>query len=703
MATLEKIRSKGVVLVVVVAFALFAFIIGDFLTQGSSFFNKSREVVASVEGEDININDYQNLIAQVEIVQKIESGVNEIDEQTMDQIREYVWETLISEKLINTEAAKMGLTVTAEELSDRLIGNNIHPIVAQRRIFADESGRFNKSILIQFLSQINSTPEGEEARANQQLEDLKKYWLFWERSIKFSILQEKYNQLMGNAVVPNKIDAAFNFNARNTMFDVNYVVKPYFMVADTLVNVTDKDVKDLYNKRIQLFKQDPNVDLKYVAIDVRPQPEDYKEAEKWIQDLSEEFKTTEDVKAVVNSNSDIPYTGKNYTASTVPSALKDFAFSANTGDIFGPVFANDAYSMARMMQTGITSSDSVKIRHIFLTPDAEAKTDSIVNLINRGGDFAALAREFSAVQQTASMGGEIGWITEDAQGLDEEILTKSFSNAVNQLFTVKSPQGTQIVQITEKTKPVQKVKIAILERKVFASSASISKLFNEAKRFATELNADSFDTRAQAHNYMVRRADNVLKTSSTIHNIKNSRQVVRWAFENGANKVSDVFECDNVFVIAVATAVNEEEYRSVDKVKDQLKAELIRDKKAEIIINDLTAKGNSLEEIAANTGLEIKNATSVNFGAYQFGAAGFEPNVIGTVVKLGLNKVSAPIKGKSGVYIAQNIASQSGTEQFNANNEKQSLLARYSYSLPMSIVNDLKDKAEIEDNRINFY
>ncbi len=701
MATLEKIRSKGVVLVVVVALALFAFIIGDFLTQGSSFFNKSREVVASIDGEDININDFQNLIAQVEIVQKIESGVNEIDEQTMEQIRSYVWETLVNEKLLNSEAEKMGLTVTADELSDRLIGNNIHPIVAQRRIFADESGRFNKSILIQFLSQINSTPEGEEA--NQQFEDLKKYWMFWERSIKSAILQEKYNQLIGNAVVPNKIDAEFNYNARNTNFDVNYIVKPYFMMADSLVSVSDNEIKDLYNKKLQLYKQEPNVDLKYVAIDVRPQPEDYKEAEKWINGLSSEFKSTEDVKALVNSNSDIPYTGKNYTVNTVPFALKDFAFGGNTGDIYGPVFANDAYTMARIMQTGIASSDSVKIRHIFLTTDAEIKTDSIINLINNGADFAALAKEFSAVQQTAAVGGEIGWITENAQGLDEEILTKSFSSSVNQIFTVKSAQGTQILQVTDKTKAVQKVKLAILERKVFASSASISKLFNEAKRFATELKADSFDTKAQAQNYMVRRADNTLKTSGNIHNIKNTRQVIRWAFENGANKVSDVFECDNKFIIAVATSVNEEEYRPVQKVSDQLKSELIRDKKAELMIKELSNKGKSLAEIASNTALEIKNATAVNFGAYQFGAAGFEPNVLGTVVKLAVNQISAPIKGKSGVYVVENIASQKGTEQFNANQEKQSLLARYSYSLPMSIVNDLKDKAEIKDNRINFY
>lgn len=701
MATLEKIRSKGVLLIVVVGLALLSFIIGDFLTQGSTFFNQSKETVADINGEKVKIADYQEMIDQIVIVQKIESGVTEVDEQTMQQIRSYVWENMVNEKLLTAEAEKMGLTVTADELSDQLIGNNVHPIIQQRRIFYDESGRFNKSNLINFLNQIKEAPS-EEAN-NQQFKDLQKYWLFWEKNIKFAILQDKYNVLISKTVVPNSVDAKFNFDARAINYDVNYVVQPYFAVSDSSVTVTDKEIKDKYNEKIKLFKQDANVSLKFVSFDVRAQEADYKEAEAWMNKTGNEFKTTEDVTSLVNSNSDVPYTGKNYTIFTVPAHLKDFAFSGSTGQIYGPVFANETFTMAKIMESGISSPDSVKLRHIFLTTDQVGKADSLIAALKAGADFGALAKQFSAVQQTAQNNGEIGWITENVQGLDKEIMTSAFSKGVNEIFTIKNAQGTQIMQVTEKTAPRSKVKLAILERKVFASTETVSKIFNEAKRFATELKAEDFDAKAKESKVIIRQADEILASSEQIQNIEQSRQIVRWAFENDQESVSDVFECNQQFIVAVVTDKNEKGYRPLNKVSDQLKAEIIKDKKAELMIKQLASKGSNLNAIAASIGQEVKQAPMVNFAGYQFGVAGYEPAVIGKTTKQKLNTVSAPVKGNAGVYVIMPVNAVKSAEQFNVAMEKQQLLSRFSFSLPYNILVDLKDKTDITDNRLNFY
>lgn len=701
MATLEKIRSKGVLLIVVVGLALLSFIIGDFLTQGSTFFNQSKETVADINGEKVKITDYQEMIDQIVIVQKIESGVTEVDEQTMQQIRSYVWENMVNEKLLTAEAEKMGLTVTADELSDQLIGNNVHPIIQQRRIFYDESGRFNKSNLINFLNQIKEAPS-EEAN-NQQFKDLQKYWLFWEKNIKFAILQDKYNVLISKTVVPNSVDAKFNFDARAINYDVSYVVQPYFAVSDSSVAVTDKEIKDKYNEKIKLFKQDANVSLKFVSFDVRAQEADYKEAEAWMNKTGNEFKTSEDVTSLVNSNSDVPYTGKNYTIFTVPAHLKDFAFSGSTGQIYGPVFANETFTMAKIMESGISSPDSVKLRHIFLTTDQAGKADSLIAALNAGADFGALAKQFSAVQQTAQNNGEIGWITESVQGLDKEIMSSAFNKGVNEIFTIKNAQGTQIMQVTEKTAPRSKVKLAILERKVFASTETVSKIFNEAKRFATELSAEDFDKKAKESKVIIRQADEILASSEQIQNIEQSRQIVRWAFENEKESVSDVFECNQQFIVAVVTDKNEKGYRPLNKVSDQLKAEIIKDKKAELMIKQLASKGSNLNAIAASIGQEVKQAPMVNFAGYQFGAAGYEPAVIGKTTKQKLNTVSAPVKGNAGVYVIMPVNAVKSAEQFNVAIEKQQLLSRFSFSLPYNILVDLKDKTDITDNRLNFY
>ena len=704
MATLEKIRSKGVLLIAVVGFALLSFIIGDFLTQGSTFFNKSKENVAEINGETVNIADYQDLLDQTLIFQKYESGQSEIDEQTMQQIRAFVWDQMIREKLLYAEAEEIGLTITKEELSDRLIGNNIHPMIQQRRFFADETGRFNRAMLLQFLNFKDDEPK--DAQMEQQLSDYKKLWIFLEKTVKFSLLQEKYNSLVTNSIVSNSIEAKANFNSNAPLVDASYFLQPYYAIADTAVSVSNKEIKDRYNKQIKQYKQEPNVSISFVSFNIQPAKEDFEEAEKFINDLKNEFATTTDVVELVNSNSDTPYTGRNYTTSTVPLNLKDFAFSGKKGDVTGPFFANNTYTMARIMENGIMLPDSVKLRHIFLLSSESGKTDSILNAIRSGANFGELAKKYSAVKQTADNNGEIGWILDGDQALDKEILNGAFSKKVNEVFTFKNAQGTQIIQIMEKTAPKAKVKLAILERSVIASTKTESKIFNEAKRFAAELEGSEFDSLARKNNYVVRQANEIFQTNEQILNIPQSRQIVRWIFDNSKGDVSDVFECDKELIVAAITDVNKSKYRSIDKVSSQIRAEIIKDKKAALIIENLgqqIKKGATLSDLAIAVNQEVKAAQGVFFSAYQFGMEGFEPAVIGKTTTLKQNQISAPIKGNAGVFVVQATNVQKNEQKFDLAAEKRNLSSSYKYALPNSIMMSMRDKAEVKDNRLNFY
>ena len=704
MAVLEKIRSKGVLLIGAVGIALLAFIVGDFLNSGSSYFNKSKETVAKIVGEDVNIKDYTASIDQMSEVYKIETGKSELNEEMMTQLRTSVWESMVNEKILNAEAKKLGLAVSKEELSDRCIGNNIHPLIQQRRTFAGENGQFSRPLLVQFLNSLEQAPANEEMK--QQLAKAKSYWMFWEKTVKNSILQEKYTALISKAVVANSLDAKMSYQDRKTSVDVAYVVQPYYTVSDSAVSVSKSEIKDRYNKQKEQYKQDANCSVNYVAFEIKPLKEDYKEAEAWINKLSTEFKTTDDVVGLVNSNSDVMYNGQNYSLATVPANLKAFAFSGKTGDIVGPMFVNETYTMARIMQSGIMQSDSVKLRHIFLVEKDAAKADSLVAAIRAGGDFAAMARQYSAVKQTAANGGEIGWIQEGVPGMDKEMSTAAFSKATNEVFTLKNPQGVQIMQVMEKTPARSKVKLAILERKVVASSKSQSRIYNDAKQFAVDLTADKFDAKAKEKGYVVHPANEFLKVSDRISEIAQSRKVVQWAFKGDKGDVSDVFECGSTLVVATITDVNEKGYRSIEKLNEQLKAEIIKDKKAELMIKNLTAqlaKTPTLEGLAGSMGDSLKVATGVNFAAYQFGLAGMEPAVIGKSSVVALNKVSAPIKGNAGVFVIRTSNKQVNPQPFNAQMEKMQLNGRMSYALPYMIIQDLKDKADIVDNRINFF
>ena len=704
MAILGKIRSKGVLLLVVVGFALFAFIIGDFLTQGSTYFNKSRETVAEIVGEDVNINDYQAAIDQMVEVYKIETGQTDLSEDVMAQLRASVWENLVTEKLLFAEAEKLGLAVSKEELSEYVIGNKTHPLIMQRRTFAGENGQFSRPMLVQFLNSLDVTPENEEMR--QQIAQAKSYWLFWERNVKMAVLQDKYNALIGKAVTANSLEAKTSYEASKVTTDVNYVVQPYFAISDSAVSVSKNEIKDRYNKNKELYKQEANRTLSYVAFEIRPLKEDSVEAQEWMNKISEEFKTTEDVVGLVNSNSDVMYDGRNYSYNSLPLNLRDFAFTGKTGDVFGPLFENNTHTMARIMESGIMKSDSVKLRHIYLTTADEAKADSIIGAINGGAVFADLAKKYSAVPQTAANGGEIGWIMEGMQGMDKEITDKAFAAVPNQVFTVKNAQGVQIMQVMEKTPARAKVKLAILERKVIPSSRSYGRIYNEAKQFAAELKSTEFASKAQEKGVSVRTASELFESTERIADIPQSRQVIRWAFESDKGDVSDVFDCNNQFVVATTTEVNAKGYRSLEKVSDQIKAELIREKKADIMIKNLTEqlkKIPSLEALAQALSTDVKVANAVNFANNQFGVAGFEPALIGKVSVLPANKLSAPVKGNAGVYVLLPVNPQVNQNPFNAKAQVMQLNMNFAYSLPYMILQDIRDNAEIEDNRLNFF
>lgn len=704
MAILGKIRSKGVLLLVIVGFALFAFIIGDFLTQGSTYFNKSRETVAEIVGEEVNIQDYQAAIDQMIEVYKIETGQTDLNEEMTAQLRASVWENLVTEKLLYAEAEKLGLAVSKEELSDYLIGDKIHPLIMQRRTFAGENGQFSRPMLVQFLNSLDVAPENEEMR--QQIAQAKSYWLFWERNVKMAVLQDKYNALMSKTVTANSLEAKAGYEASKITTDVNYVVQPYFAISDSTVSVSKNEIKDRYNKNKELYKQDANRTLNYVAFEIRPLKEDSVEAQEWMNKISEEFKTTNDVVGLVNSNSDVMYDGRNYSYNSLPVNLRDFAFSGKAGDVFGPLFENNTHTMARIMESGIMKSDSVKLRHIYLAAADEAKTDSIVAAINGGASFADLAKKYSAVQQTAANGGEIGWIMEGVQGMDKEMTDKAFASAPNQVFTIKNAQGVQIMQVMEKTPARPKVKLAILERKLVPSSRSYGRIYNDAKQFAAELKSSEFASRANEKGLPVRTASELFESTERIADIPQSRQVIRWAFENDKDEVSDVFDCNNQFVIATVTEVNAKGYRSLEKVSDQIKAELVREKKADIMIKNIAEqmkKAPSIEALAQALSTDVKVANGVNFANNQFGVAGFEPALIGKVSVLPANKLSAPVKGNAGVYVLLPVNPQVSQNPFNAKAQIMQMNMNYAYSLPYMILQDIRDNADIEDNRLRFF
>lgn len=698
MAILQKIRNQSVLLLVVVGVAMLAFIIGDFLNSGATYFNQSRENIGKINGEAIHITEYTAAVDQMTEVYKIETGQTSLDDELSTQIRTSVWESLVNEKLLQAEADRIGLTVTAEELYDRTLGNNIHPIIMQRRAFYDENGQFNRNLLLNFLNSMDMEPENEVMA--EQLDQLKKYWLFWENAVRTSILQEKYTALFTQTLTANTLDAKMNYEGRSKTINASYIMQPYYSLPDSTISISDSEIKALYNKRKEQYKQEPNCNILYITYPIKPSTEDFAEVEQWMNNLKPEFETTDDITGIVNSNSDKLYEDLYYSAATVPTHLKEFAFSGKVNDVTPILFENDTYYMARIIENNVMQPDSVRLRHIYLADNNKVRTDSIINALNKKADFAELAAQYSIVPQTAQNGGEIGWVIQT--GLPKEIAIPAFSKANNEIFTVDNGQSTQIFQIMEKSPLTPKVKLAIIERNVTPSSRTQSALYNEAKQFIVNNDSrDTFEAAAKEQGLSLQSGYGLQKNTEQVGQLKQSRQIIRWAFDSKENAVSDVFECGDYFVVAIVTKVNKEEYRTIADVAPELRIELLKDKKAALITDKLT--GRTLEEAAQLAKSDIQQAENTSLAAYRFGSAGMEPYIIGATTILTNNETSAPLQGNNGVFVVKATTVTPVESNYDEASEIIQMNMRMSYSLPYMTLQLLRDEAKIEDNRATFY
>ena len=647
---------------------MLAFILGDFLNSGSSFFNKNRENVGVIAGHKVHYSEYETAKDQLTEVYKIESGSNDINEDLSIQIRNQVWQMLLMDYTLREQADEIGLTVTAEELSELCIGANPHQLIRQRRAFYDETGNFNRFALINFLNSLAQTPETQEQAANMQ--QAKNYWMYWENAVRLTHLQEKYVGLLSKLITANPLDAKYAFEAAQTSVNVEFVERPYFAVADSLVKVTNADIKKLYDANKEQYKRTPNRSLVYVSFPIVPSEADFAEVEKLMKSLESDFQTKDDVTAIVNGNSDILYDGRDFSETTIPAEYKDFAFGkgAKKGQFTELTFANDTYSMARIMDCGYTKSDSVQL---VLVANGEGTEDV-----------------------------ELGWFT--ATDLQKNIADPAFAGKKGSQFTVSTGMGEQTFKIADKSQPTPKVKLAILSRKVTPSSKTYGVLYNEAKQFVVNNGTEELLRQAaQEQGLTVTPAYGLNVNADKVNDLKNSRGIVRWAFEAKDGQLSDVFECGEQFVVAALTEVNDGDYRTIDEVRMELTLQATTDKKAEYLMNQL--KGvSTLEEAAELFDAEIQTAENVTLASTRLGAAGIEPAVIGAALALENNATSAPVKGNAGVYMVRIGEKVVAAGELNAEQEINSLNMRTSYSVPYQAMALIEENAEVEDNRARF-
>ena len=677
MATLQNIRSKGPLLVIVIGLALFAFIAGDAWKVLQP--HQSHDV-GEVNGDALSAQDYQALVEEYTDVIKFSSGTNSLTDEQTNQVKDEVWRTYVNNKLLEKEAKKLGLTVSKAEIQ-AIIDAGVHPLLQQTPFRNPQTGAFDKDMLKKFL-------------------------------VDYS---KMYQALISKSLFSNPVEAQDAFDARVNQMDLLLAAVPYSSIVDSTITVKESELKDLYNKKKEQFKQYVETrDIKYIDVQVTASPEDRAAIEKEVGEYTQQLANTESeyTTFIRSTGSEKPYVDLYYNKTAFPRDVVARMDSAVLNRVYGPYYNGSDNTINSFKVIAKTAAaDSVEFRQIQVVAEDAAKTktlaDSIYNAIKGGANFVDLAKKYG---QT----GEANWISsanyENAQidGDNLKFISTVNNLGVNELSNLSLGQANVILQVTNKKAVKDKYKVAVIKRTVDFSKETYSRAYNDFSQFiAANPSLDKVVANAEEAGYRLLERNDLYSSEHGIGGVKGTKEALKWAFAAKPGEVSGLYECgesDRMLVVALA-GITPEGYRSLKQVQDQLRAEIIKDKKAEKIMNDMKAvNATSFDQYKSMANAVSDSVKHVTFAAPAYIPAlrSSEPLVGAYASVAELNKLSAPIKGNAGVFVLQMYAKDKLNETFDVKAEEATLENMHA-RLAGRLMNDLYLKAEVKDTRYLFF
>lgn len=706
MAVLNKIRQRSVFLIIIIALALFSFVLADVIRNGGMSSQKSQNVVATVDGEEIGREDFAR---QVEAYQR-NMGPNATTAQVVNQ----VWDMKLREVILKEEFEELGIGVGEAQVKMLL-----RQQLADNPNFTNEAGMFDESKLQQYVANLKAT--SPEAYNN---------WLNYENSVAEAAKENIYYNLIKAGVGATLLEGEQAYQLENDNVDLKYVQIPYSSIADAEVTVSKDEIRDYVKKHSERFQTEMARDIQYVYFQEEASVEDEAEAKSTVSDVMSSrvqfnaasnqndtlpsFKDAENIETYVNQNSDIQYQDLYFFQDEIKSDYKDQIFNLNKGEVYGP-YKEAGYWKVTKMVDAKQMADSAKASHIMISwqglqtangtnrTKAEAKSlaDSILNIVKSDKTkFADLAKEFSGDLGSQANGGDLGYFRPGRMVAPFNDFV--FNNNAGQIGVVESDFGYHVINIEEKTAEERAVKVATIARNIEASEKSINDLFTKVTKFEMNAKDQGFNDVAKTDNFNVRTVRGMKALDENIPGVGPQRRIVQWAFED-ETKAGDIkkFEVPGGYVVAQVTAVKKKGTESVEDASAVVSPILMKEKKAKLIKEKIS--GNSLEEIARSQNSSVQTASAINLKNPTLAGAGSEPEVVGAVFSQKVGEMSKPIAGEKGVYVVKVDAINKAPkmESYRAFANQETLKRRQSVNA--RVFTALKENADIEDNRAKFY
>lgn len=683
MPSLETLRTKGGLIVTIVIFlALLAFIVGDV----AGLFNTRKTPVGEIDGKTVDYMEFYNTSEYVGNIYKMMWGRDAFSSEEQEGIYNEAWNRLIREHLYRPGLSDLGLRVENSEQEDMLTGAFLSPVITQT-FTNPQTGMFDPELMKMFLKNAQQDPA---ARA---------IWDYLKEQMIDSREMDKYMALVSGGFFVNDLQVENSVAMNAYHYDADVVTKTFVSIPDSLVTVSSGEIRNYYNENKRKFKRQESRDIEYVAFSIIASPEDYAAAEKEVNKMAADFAQADSPMNYATLNSQVRPDTRYYKESALSPELAKLAFGRNAGEMYGPELKGDTYTISRLADTKMMP-DTIGAKHILLDRGERSLADSLVTAIRRGSNFTALAQEFSMDQSVVQNGGDLGRFA-------PEQMVPEFSNAllgsrVGEIITVESQFGLHVAQLTYKSPMVRKAQIATITYKVEPGTATIQDAYQRASNLITAAGGtlEGFQEATKAES-LPRRNAHIGNTDRRVSGLSDPRELIRWAYNAKKGDVSTVMEVDGSYVVAALSAVNHAGYVPVEEAAPAIRAELRNRAKADMIAQEMS--GKTLQEYAALSGLEVKEAKGIDAAGFFVPSVGMELKLIGAVSSVEPGSFTVPVVGPSGVHSFVVTARHDAQNPLSAEDQRIRLESGNMYGIAERTGQAITEEADIKDMRIRFF
>lgn len=711
MATLQKIRSKGVLLLVVIGLAMLAFILGDAWKIIRP--NQGVVTVGEVNGKSVNAQDYQQEVEKFAEIVKFQSGANSLPDAYYNQVKDQVWSNILRKNMLGKEAEAIGLTVTGSEIQ-AIIEDGTNSMLAQTPFINQQTGRFDADQLMNFLASYNEMDRSQfPTEYLNYYDNLYNLWCNTEDEIRQTRLMTKYISLLQASVVTNPVSRKNSYETRAKRADVILATLPYSTVADSLAKVTLADIKKLYNEKKEQFLQtDESRSISYIDVEILPSEADRAALLEEVTGYAEQLAETSDEMAsfIRLTESAVPFSEVASTKEGLPEDVAARLDSVKMGEVFGPYYseADDSYNAFKVLSS-VAGYDSIYfsvIQVVAADEDATAKlADSIYAAVRGGADMAELAAKYS-------QSGEPQWIaSNDYQGMAYTGDNAAYLNQLNsmkkgEVANIKLDQATLVIKVLDVKNPVTKYNTAIVKRVAYFSNETSNDAYNKLSAFVGGNNtAELLAANAEENGYRLLEDPNFMSYNYNVGGVEKSHDALRWAYEAKPGEVSRIYEVgenSNHLLVVALNGIHKKGYRPVEDndVQTMLQLQAVNDKKAEVMMPKFDGI-NTIGALAAVQGVKIDTVKYVNFATPSYVASTFisEPLLGASVAGLEKGAFTAPVRGEGGVWMAQKISDDSYASEFNDETEASRMRSLTGRVFANQVLQELYLKANVKDSR----